>query len=415
MIASARQNGKPGNSSSCRFKRVDRCRCGAADSLRRARRSQVFGWASRAWRSPISATGLRAATHGCTPVVVLPDGRIDRARSAHQHDHNHHVVAALDGRTHVCAPIDANGNLTSDGTRSFEWDARNQLVSITAGSSDYDFQYDGMGLVSRILAQSGGIPIWDYAHVNCDDQPCEERVPSTAAVTRRVWSAGESINGAAQFLSRDHLRTVRRATDVAGSVQASYDVDPWGRRELTGGGGGSDVGFTGHRTLPVGDLWQAPNRIYSSDLAQWLSDDPAQFIDGLNRRAYGRNNPVKFIDPQGLAVVNASKCIVFAKDEKSGLAFPIYPGQTWDGPQDGIAVPENRQGSVYKTPGRFGVTMDVVVSEGGSVSASGPLSWLMGLGGGWKDRSWHNDLRTKGDTGWDQLFHASERKPECCK
>jgi hypothetical protein len=31
----------------------------------------------------------------------------------------------------VRAPIDANGNLTSDGTRTFEWKARNQLVSIT--------------------------------------------------------------------------------------------------------------------------------------------------------------------------------------------------------------------------------------------------------------------------------------------
>lgn len=30
----------------------------------------------------------------------------------------------------MCAPIDANGTLTADGTRTFEWDAWNQLVGV---------------------------------------------------------------------------------------------------------------------------------------------------------------------------------------------------------------------------------------------------------------------------------------------
>jgi hypothetical protein len=33
----------------------------------------------------------------------------------------------------VDAPIDANGNLTADASRTFEWDARNQLIAVTAG------------------------------------------------------------------------------------------------------------------------------------------------------------------------------------------------------------------------------------------------------------------------------------------
>jgi YD repeat-containing protein len=39
---------------------------------------------------------------------------------------------------------DANGNLTVDGTRSFEWDARNQLVAVTVGTHRTEFVYDGL-------------------------------------------------------------------------------------------------------------------------------------------------------------------------------------------------------------------------------------------------------------------------------
>ena len=40
---------------------------------------------------------------------------------------------------------DANGNLTADGTRTFEWDARNQLVAVTVGTHRSEFAYDGEG------------------------------------------------------------------------------------------------------------------------------------------------------------------------------------------------------------------------------------------------------------------------------
>jgi YD repeat-containing protein len=39
---------------------------------------------------------------------------------------------------------DANGNLTSDGTRTLEWDARNQLVAVEVGTHRSEFTYDGL-------------------------------------------------------------------------------------------------------------------------------------------------------------------------------------------------------------------------------------------------------------------------------
>src|SRR6185295_4133167 len=41
---------------------------------------------------------------------------------------------------------DGNGNLTSDGLRSFNYDAENQLINITVSSQwKVDFVYDGLG------------------------------------------------------------------------------------------------------------------------------------------------------------------------------------------------------------------------------------------------------------------------------
>lgn len=40
---------------------------------------------------------------------------------------------------------DANGNMTSDGTRTFEWDARDQRVGVTIGTHRTDYVLSHVG------------------------------------------------------------------------------------------------------------------------------------------------------------------------------------------------------------------------------------------------------------------------------
>ncbi len=49
---------------------------------------------------------------------------------------------------------DANGNLTSDGTNTYTWNARNQLVTISGGASA-SFQYDPFGRRVKPRGQTG--------------------------------------------------------------------------------------------------------------------------------------------------------------------------------------------------------------------------------------------------------------------
>jgi YD repeat-containing protein len=63
------------------------------------------------------------------------------------------VDSAGAGRTFT---YDANGNLTSDGTRIFEWDAANRSISVVTATGNTQFEYDGFGRRSRITTTLNG-------------------------------------------------------------------------------------------------------------------------------------------------------------------------------------------------------------------------------------------------------------------
>ena len=58
---------------------------------------------------------------------------------------------------------DANGNLTSDGIRTFEWDALNQLAAVDVGTHRSEFTYDGDRRRVRVVerARREGVPRGD--------------------------------------------------------------------------------------------------------------------------------------------------------------------------------------------------------------------------------------------------------------
>jgi RHS repeat-associated protein len=204
---------------------------------------------------------------------------------------------------------DANGNMTSDGTRTFEWDARNQLVAVELGTHRSEFSYDGMqrrvSIIEKenAIVQSGTEIIW------CDGANCEERAIDGTTILRRIFVQGEQVSGTPQFFSRDHLGSVTEVTDATNAVVARYSYDPWGVRTLTNGINATNVGFTGHRAHMESQTQLAPYRAYDAATARWLSGDPllelrpifgGQEGVGQNAYSYVTNRPIRSTDPTGL-------------------------------------------------------------------------------------------------------------------
>ena len=196
---------------------------------------------------------------------------------------------------------DANGNLTSDGTRTFEWDPLNRLTAVTSGTHRSEFTYNGLSQRVKIVEKDNG-PVTStrqFVWIPGDIQPAEERDGSNN-VTRRYYPQGMQMGSTNYYYTRDHLGSIRELTDNTGAVLTRYDYDPYGRRTKLTGTTDADFGFTGLYYHDPSSLSLAQYRAYSADFGRWIGRDPISETGGLNLYGYLANNPIIFIDPLGL-------------------------------------------------------------------------------------------------------------------
>jgi YD repeat-containing protein len=140
---------------------------------------------------------------------------------------------------------DANGNLLSDGTRTYEWDALNQLTSINEGAHRSEFTYDSHRQRVRIVEKSSGAIVEDRRFVWYGASIAEERSAS-GTVLKRHLRGGVKHEEQDYFLTSDHLGSVRELTNGIGAVAARYDYEPYGRQNKVTGNGKADLGYSGH-------------------------------------------------------------------------------------------------------------------------------------------------------------------------
>ena len=284
-------------------------------------------------------SGSVPAPSGTTTVVIAAtDG------SGNQSSATYEVDQASVTKTFT---YDANGNLTSDGARTFEWDARNQLLAVTVGTYRSEYTYDGLQHRVREIEKENGVVQSDARVLWCADEICEERAADGSTVTQRSFARGKQVGGILQFFATDHLGSVTEVSDGSAALLGRYAFDPWGRRTVTAGTDVTTVGYTGHRQSADG--WAAWFRTFDADTGRWLSEDPGvrfaasygsvALPAGPNFFAYGRNNPLRFTDPDGLlsgaqaATLVAEACVAVgtAMAALLGAAIVVALGQCGDG------------------------------------------------------------------------------------
>jgi RHS repeat-associated protein len=221
---------------------------------------------------------------------------------------------------------DLNGNLTNDGSKTYEWDAANRCTAINLGTHRTEFTYDGASRRGRIVEKDSGNVTSTKQFVWCGSEMCEERDGSNL-VTKRYYPVGTQIASVAYFYTRDHLGSIRELTDANGTVRARYDYDPYGTRTKLSGDLDADFGFTGYYLdFQYVDLAFATLRIYGSGFGRFLSRDPIGEIGGANRYSYTANNPTNRFDPLGL------------------WTAIVVGGATWNNPFGHVAIGVSRSG-----------------------------------------------------------------------
>ncbi len=129
------------------------------------------------------------------------------------------------------------------------------------------------------------------------------------------------------YLTSDHLGSPRITTDSFGKVISRRDFHPYGE-EIARANYGSDTvrkKFATYERDTETTLDYAQARYYSSKIGRFYSVDPenagASEADpqSWNAYAYGRNNPVLYIDPEGLdykvCYANAAGCFDYTNKQ----------------------------------------------------------------------------------------------------
>jgi len=197
--------------------------------------------------------------------------------------------------------FDANGNMTSDGTNTYEWDAENRLVKISyPGVNNFSqFSYDGLRRNTKNIETVAGSVTSVNQFVWEDFERVEARDVS-ASLTARFYDFGEVSSGSSEYYTTDHLGSVREMTSTSGTIDAQYQYQAWGETQKIQGTANSRYSFTGHYLHSRSGFILAPFRAYASSMARWLNRDPFEESEGLNLYAYLENDPIDFTDDFGL-------------------------------------------------------------------------------------------------------------------
>ncbi len=183
---------------------------------------------------------------------------------------------------------DANGNLTTDGTNTYIWNARNQLVSIS-GPVPASFQYDPFG--RRVSKTIVGMTQYLYDGAN----PVQELSGTTASANLLTGGLDEYFQrtdaaaGARTFLT-DALGSTLALADSTGTLQTQYTFEPFGNTSVTGAATTNSFAYTG-RELDATGLYFYRARYYNPQLQRFISEDPIGFSGDINLYAYAGNSP----------------------------------------------------------------------------------------------------------------------------
>ncbi|MFZ5927626.1 MAG: RHS repeat domain-containing protein [Acidobacteriota bacterium] len=221
-------------------------------------------------------------------------------------DGNNRLVNALLG-----IQYDAAGNLTAIGGFTFAYDAENRLVSSTLNSVTTTYAYDGEG---RRVKKGSVVMVYD------------------AFGRLAAESGGTAEPVGTEYLTADHLGSTRLVTSSTGAERRCLDYLPFGEQMTQGMGTRGAcyasateprVKFTGKERDAESGLDYFVARYYSAAQGRFTSPDefhggivdpftgqqvgapgPLPYADitdpqTLNKYAYVRNNPLRYVDPDG--------------------------------------------------------------------------------------------------------------------
>ena len=218
----------------------------------------------------------------------------------------------LVGKGELLYSYDSAGNLVSDGVLSYSWDTLNRLVKVSGadGTELASYGYDANNRRIRKTV-SGKTTYYVYGSGN---QLVGELSSSGAVLREYVYLESEPLalieyqtSPGVYYYINDHLGTPQQLVGQDGSVVWEAGYQPYGEAQITTGTVANNLRFPGQYYDEESGLHYNWNRYYDPETGRYVSADPIGLGGGMNLYVYVENDPVNWIDPEGLVGVGIEK------------------------------------------------------------------------------------------------------------
>jgi RHS repeat-associated protein len=205
----------------------------------------------------------------------------------------------------VAVTYDADGNMPTGNGRSYAWDERGRLASVT--TPDGVMVPMGYGPDGGRTQRGEGAAATGFVDVGANTAT---ELDADGEVTARLLSGGmdqwfartttgtDGGGGVTDAILTDVLGSPIALGQADGTLSASHAYDPHGAASVQGDVRGSDLGFTGRQDDGTGLSFHRA-RYYDPQLGRFMSEDPIGLAGGSNLYAYAANASTAYTDPTG--------------------------------------------------------------------------------------------------------------------
>jgi len=214
---------------------------------------------------------------------------------------------------------DASGNLTQGYTPAgypfiATYDGSNRLTSLSYTDDVGDvykteFYYLGNMLTKKIRRKNSAL-LQERRYIYDGNLLVQERDQNNNIINEYTWGLGlpggiggllHLNQGGAQYsYLYDGKGNVTALLDGVGNVAQTYQYDPFGVRRNAAGSVDQPMQFSTKHFDEKTGLSYYGYRFYVPALGRWLTRDPIEEAGGINLYGFVENNPVNFVDPNGL-------------------------------------------------------------------------------------------------------------------
>jgi len=213
------------------------------------------------------------------------------------------------GANNYSYTYDKKGNLTKEGNviREFKWNDDNRLIdvdNVAGGDTSAEYTYDSLG--RRILSDDGSVKTM-YYYDGLTVIAEKEKIGAGSWNWDRIFTVAPGVIGnifristksgeywVDKYYHYDAIGNVVMTTNSQEEIDSAFEQEAYGNVKS---GSPSGYHLTTKEYDSIGELYYFWQRWYDPVLGRFVSKD---ILNNINRYKYSNNNPVIYIDPNGL-------------------------------------------------------------------------------------------------------------------